>query len=214
MKTISWRQFTGAVLFSMVLPAAAAAQTDPQDPAKPEPACVAVMPAAVAGMDGNAAEVALTMRDAMVSFLTGPSLRPVAVDARLKVQALEEARQKGCSHFIAMTVTKKSGGRSGFGRVVGQAAGTAAWHLPGSATVGGAVARSASIGVVSALADMASTTRAKDEMKLEWTLTPLAATGRPSSKEEKAKASADGEDLFSPLLQRSAEAIAELLLRK
>lgn len=172
------------------------------------------MPAVVAGMDGNAADAATAVRDALVTFLSGPALQPVAMEARVRLQALEEARQKKCTHFLTLSLTKKAGGRSALGRVVGQAAGTAAWRLPGGGSLGTAVARDLSVGVVYALSNMAASTRAKDEMRLEWTLAPIDTPGRSASKTEKAKATADGEDILTPLIQRSADAIVELLLKK
>jgi hypothetical protein len=61
---------------------------------------------------------------------------------------------------------------------------------------------------------MAATTRSKDEMRLEWTVTSLAAGARPGSpRSEKLKASADGEDLLSPLVQRAAESIVETVMK-
>jgi hypothetical protein len=61
---------------------------------------------------------------------------------------------------------------------------------------------------------MAATTRAKDEMRLEWTITALAAGARSAApKSEKLKASSDGEDLLTPLVQRAAENIVETVLK-
>jgi hypothetical protein len=208
--------FTRSILglsFACLVPAAAAAQADSAATPAAEAPCVAVMPAVVSGIQGNAADAAAAARDALVSFLSGPALRPVALDARVRLQAVEEARQKNCTQLITLTLTKKRGGRSSVGRVVGRAAGSAAYHLPGGGSVGTAVARGLGIGTVHALSDMAATTRAKDEMQLEWTLGSIDG-GAPSKKAEKIKATADGEDLLTPLVQRSADAIVELLLKK
>lgn len=204
-----------APLFLLLFAAPVRAQSEPGGSAPPsQGGCVAVMPAAVSGVDGNATEASTGLRDALVTFLSGPALQPVAVDARVRLQALEEARQKACSHFITLTLTKKAGGRSGVGRVVGQAAGTAAWRLPGGGSLGTAVARELSIGAVHALSNMAASTRSRDEMRLEWTLAPIGGSGRPTSRIETVKATADGEDLLTPLMQRTADAIVELLMKK
>ena len=127
-----------ALLFT--LPPVASAQ-EPAAPVKAAPACIAVMAASVTGVDGNAAEAGDALRDLMISFLTGPSMEPVALEARVRPLALEEAKQKGCAYFITTTAARKrGGGGGGFGRVLGQAAETASC---GTSPVDPAVPRSA-----------------------------------------------------------------------
>ncbi|MBA3639203.1 MAG: hypothetical protein M3541_19355 [Acidobacteriota bacterium] len=188
-----------------------------QDPAPPTTtpaaACVGVMAATVTGVGGNAAESGEALRDLLVSFLSGPSMQPVALESRVRIQAIEEAKQKGCAYVVTTTATMKRGGSGGFGRVLGQAAGNAAWYIPGGSGAA-AAGRAVSYGTARALGDMAATTRSKDEMRLEWTVTSLAAGARPGSpRSEKLKASADGEDLLSPLVQRAAESIVETVMK-
>ena len=204
---------TVTTLLLWTLPSVASSQ-DPAAPVKPAAACIAVMPASVTGVDGNAAEAGEALRDLMISFLSGPSMEPVALEARVRPLALEEAKQKGCAYFITTTAARKrGGGGGGFGRVLGQAAETASWYIPGGSG-GAAVGRAVSAGTARSLGNMAATTRAKDEMRLEWTITALAAGARSASpRSEKLKASSDGEDLLTPLVQRAAENIVETVLK-
>lgn len=196
----------------LVLPAVASAQEAPT-PNRPAGVCVAVMPATVTGVEGNAAEAGAALRDLLVSFLTGPSLQPLALDARVRVQAIEEARQKGCAYIVTTAAVRKRGGNGGLGRVLGQAAGNAAYYIPGGSGAA-AIARGVSAGAARALGDMAATTRAKDEMRLEWTVTALVVNARPAApRSEKLKASSDGEDLLTPLVHRAAESIVETVLK-
>jgi hypothetical protein len=172
------------------------------------------MPASVTGVDGSAVEAGNAVRDLIISFLTGPSMQPVAIEARVRQLAVEEAKQKGCAYVVTSSLSRKRGGSgSGFGQAVGRAAGTAAWSVPGSAGVGGAVIRGASVGAAEAVQQMTSSTRAKDEMRLEWTLSPLASEKAAMSSNDKLKASSDGEDLLTPLVQRAAEAIVRTVLK-
>lgn len=205
--------FAAAFLLPSTLIASRAAQ-DPAPPAtKPAAACVGVMAATVTGVGGNAAESGEALRDLLVSFLSGPSMQPVALESRVRVQAIEEAKQKGCAYVVTTTATMKRGGGNSFGRVVGQAAGNAAWYIPGGSGAA-AAGRAVSYGTARALGDMAATTRSKDEMRLEWTVTSLAPGARPASpSSEKLKASSDGEDLLSPLVQRAAESIVETVMK-
>lgn len=199
-----------ALSLALLIPVSAQAQAPEGAPA--DAVCLAIMPATVTGVE-SAAEAATAVQEVFVSLLSGPTLNPVALESRLKVQAAQEAKQKGCGYLITATVhRKRSGGGSALGRVVGQAAGQAAWYIPGGHTVGTGVARGLSIGAAQALSTMASSTRAKDEMQMEWALTvPAGATIK--SRSEKRKASSDGEDVLTPLVQRAAESIAELVIR-
>lgn len=173
------------------------------------------MAASVSGLDGDAGEAGKAVRDVFVSFLTGPSMHPVGLEARVRQLAIEEARGKNCAFIVAVSVSRKrGGGGSALGSALGRAAGTAAWYMPGGAGVGGAVVRGVSIGAAEAVQQITSSTRAKDEMRLEWTLMPLSSpSASPTSKNEKLKASSDGEDLLTPLVQRAAETIVHTVLK-
>ena len=196
----------------LTVPSIAPAQ-EPANPVKPAGVCIAIMAATVTGVEGNAAEAGGALRDLLVSFLTGPSLQPVGLEARIRVQAMEEAKQKGCAYIVTTTAARKRGGSNDFGRVLGQAAGNAAWYIPGGSGAA-AAARAVGAGTARALGDLAATTKAKDEMRLEWTVTSLGAPARTvGPRSEKLKASSDGEDLLTPLVQRAAESIAETVLK-
>lgn len=199
----------------MMLPAAGAgAQDQPAAPAGT--GCVAVMPATVSGGDGNAVAAGEAVRDLLVSYLSGPSLEAVALTSKLRVHGVQEAQQRQCAWLVTMTLTlKRGGGGAGVGRVLGNAASTAAWYIPGG-SAGAAVARGVSAGTASAIGEMAESTRAKDEARLQWTLVTLGGksiASASSAREEKLKASSHGEDILSPLVQRSAEKLVEIVLK-
>jgi hypothetical protein len=201
------------ILALLALSAAARAQDAPP-PAQPATPCVAVMPATVTGVDGDAATASLAVRDLFVTYLSGPALQLVPLESRVRPQALAEARQKGCAWLVTATVNRKrsGGGSNALGRIVGGAASTAAWHIPGS-SAGAAVARGVGAGAAHAVESMATSTRAKDELKLDWTLASIAGGPSPVSRSDKLKASSDGEDLLTPLVQKAAEAIVGRLVQ-
>lgn len=170
------------------------------------PACLAVVLPSVAGAEGSASTVATAVRDLFVSYLNGPALRTVAIDARLPAQAVLEARQKGCPHVLLTSVVLKRSGGNRLGGVLGRAAGTAAWHaVPYGAGAGAAAARGAAVAGAQAASDLAADTRRKDEVRLEYRLgtTESVVAARPVSL--KAKARADHEDLLTPLVERAAQ---------
>ena len=201
------------VLFGMAAPTAA--QNSATDPPASNQACIAIVLPSATGVDGDATAFASSLRDLFISYLTGPSLRAIALDARLPSQAAEEARQKDCGYLLLTSVIRKHDDGNGLGRAIGRAAGTAAWH--GVPYVGGAAsaaARGAAIAGAEAISTMASSTRAKDEVTLEYRIGTLETAARAQIKKEKAKAQRDGEDVLTPLVEKASEAIATAASRK
>jgi len=186
-------------------------------PAAGPPVEICLAPASVQMAAGKSDEAVQAVRDVFVSFLNGPTLKVTPLTSRLASQAKEEAKQGHCGYilFVTLAYKKKSSGGGLFARAAGDAAGTAVWHIPGGGSAGSAAARSAATSVASdALRGMNSNVKAKDEMMLEYR---LEAADRPSpllAKSEKSKASSDGEDLLTPLVEHAASAIASAVTRK
>src|SRR5262249_58127160 len=86
---------------------------------KPSPAtdapCVAIVLPSVEGVD-DSTTVAMSVRSLFQSYLTGPSLRSIALDAKLLSQANQEAIQKQCTKVLTVSLTRKAGG-DGKGKV-------------------------------------------------------------------------------------------------
>jgi hypothetical protein len=176
--------------------------------------CVALPLPTLRGADGSATELAGGLRDLVSTFLKGPSLRTVSLEARLADQAMEEAREQGCPNVLTITLSRKKGGSGGgLGRLLSGAAGAAAWHLPyGGSMAKSTAVRSAAIAGTAAASTLASNTSAKDELRLEYRLS--SATGSPLKEgKDDAKANADGEDLVTPLVERMAGVVAGALPR-
>jgi hypothetical protein len=174
--------------------------------------CIAIELPSVQGMEGSATDVGSFLRDLFGSYLTGPSLQVVPLQARLASQAMEEAKQQSCSHVLMVTLSRKRGGGA-FGRFVGQAAGTASYYIPGG-NLGSAVVRGAAIGSAQAVAALAASTRAKDEMQMEYRVSSPTGTTELGPKRDKLKAKVDGEDLLTPLVEKAAETIVATLVKK
>jgi hypothetical protein len=182
--------------------------------APPTAACIAIVLPSVQGIDGSAGDVSGALRQLLTSYLTGPSLKAVALEARLQSQAVEEARQKGCGHILTTTLTRKRARGGLLGKALGQAAGTAAWYVPGVASTGGAMARGAVIAGAQAVSTVASSTKAKDEMRLDYGFSSLDEASKVTPVTLKAKAATDGEDLLTPLAEKTAEAVAAAVSKK
>ena len=191
------------------------AQAVPAGAQAGSPSCIAIVLPSVKGAAGDATEFARSLRELFVSYLTGPSLRTITLDARLASQAVEEARQKDCAHVLLTSIERKRNDGSGWGRALGRAAGTAAWYgVPYGGTAATAAARGAAVAGAQAISAMAETTRAKDEVTLEYRIGTLDAATRATPRSSKAKAKTDGEDLLTPLVEKASEAIAATVLKR
>lgn len=199
-----------ALCLSLPIPAAAQAGDPPASP--PAVVCIAMALPSVQGVEGSATDVAAALRDLFTSFLKGPSINVVALDARLSAQANEEAKQKSCGHVLTVSLTRRRAGGGLLGRALGQAGTTAAWGLPVGG-VGTAVARSAVIAGAQVAAEVASNTRANDEMRLQYRIASPEGRVIVKPTEQKAKASANGEDLVTPLVQTASESIASAITK-
>lgn len=170
------------------------------------PTCIAMMMPTVQGIPGNGPEVAGGIRDLVAGYLSDPAIKVVSLEAKLPSQAVEEAKQKACETMLYLTLTKKAGGGR-LTKALGQAAGTSAWYLPGGGTAASATARAAaSVGLQTA-SSLAASTKARDEVRLEYRLQSPAGQVQFGPKTESQTATVDGEDLLTPVAMRAAEAI-------
>jgi hypothetical protein len=200
-------------LFRWVCSVAIALATCAPAHAQTSTRCIALPLPTLRGADGSSADLANGVRELASSFLKGPSLKTIALEARLRDQALEEAREQGCATLLTITLNRKKAGRGGIGRVLGDAAGAAAWHMPyGGSTAKSTAIRSAAIAGTAAASTIATNTHAKDEMQIEYRLASAHGDVLKEGKDQ-AKASADGEDLVTPLVERMAGAVAAAVPR-
>jgi hypothetical protein len=195
----------------LVCGSAAAAQEAPAAAASSPGTCIAMALPSVKGAE-DATQLATAVRDLFTSYLQGPSIKFVALDARLALQATEEAKQKSCNQMLVASVTRKRGGGGGLGRAIAQAGSTAAWYAP-VGNVGTAVARGAVIAGAQAASEIAASTKAKDELQIEYRLVSTDGRVIVKPKEEKAKAAVDGEDLLTPLVQTVSESLSAVVLK-
>jgi hypothetical protein len=184
----------------------------PRQAPAPGKACVALLLPSVEGVD-DATAVATSVRSIFESYLTGPSLQSVMLDAKLASQASQEAKQKGCPRILTVTVNRKAGstGPSKAGTIA-RAAGTTAAYMP-IPNAGGAIAAGAAEGGAVAVSDLAYRTHAKDQITMTYTVvTADGATVMPL-KTESAKAKSNGEDLLTPLIAKASEAVAGVITK-
>ena len=189
--------------------AVAASSLGAQGAASKTTICLAPTTAQMAS--GNTADGANAVRETLTSYLTGPTLAVTPLNAKLASQTREEAKQASCSHIV-YTSMKLERGKSGggfLGKMIGGAVESSAWELRGAArsTAGRMVANAAASAAAEAALGLATNVKTRDELTLDWRLETIdgAIVTKNSSK---AKASSDGQDLLTPMIERAAEAIA------
>ena len=196
---VLWAAIVSSAALATVLAASTHAPT-------PEPSCMAIALPTVQGIPGNGPEIAGGIRDLVAGYLLGPAVKVVSLAAKLPSQSVEEAKQKACETMLYLTLTKKSGGGR-LTKALGQAAGTSAWYLPGGGTAASATARAAaSVGLQTA-SSLAASTKAKDEVRLEYRLQSPDGHVQFGPRTESQTATVDGEDLLTPVAMRAAETI-------
>ena len=195
---------------------AVAAISTPQPAAAPAPEKKTVirigiiMPKAQLGKGNAAVDAAVPVRDALVSYLKGPSFEIVPIEARLASQIEAEAKEKQFDFVLASSVTQKQGGGGGFGSLLKSVAPMAGMMIPGAGLVG-MVAGEA----VGTAATMASAVKAKDEVTLDFKLYAPGSEATPKvASSIKAKAKSDGEDVLTSLIEQAANAIVTELSKK
>jgi hypothetical protein len=147
------------------------------------------------------------LRTSLMSFMAGPAIEIVPITARLQSQIDAEAKEKTCDFVLYSALTQKHSGGSGFGSLM--KGGTSLISMVPMVGMAGGMAGmvAGQAASVAAGAAMSSSIKAKDDVSFEYKLMPADATQALLAKVEKAKATADGEDVITPLVEHAAEAI-------
>jgi hypothetical protein len=163
---------------------------------------------------GDAAQAAEAVRNTFASYLTGPNLDVIMLNARLPSQVVAEARQRECDFVLYTSLTQKKGSGGGmFSRALGNMAGSAVAHIPVN-TRGEAAARSVAVTGIHTTSNIASTIKAKDELTIEYKLEATDGAKPEVTNTAKAKAKSDGEDVLTPLIEKAAEAVVAAVMKK
>lgn len=154
----------------------------------------------------ESAKVAESIRNLLGEYLRGPTIEIALLSARLPSQYMQEAALAECDYTLAVNVLHRRGGDgAALGKVLGNFGGYGGYggYLPG----GDALQSMIVSGAIQTAADFATATRAKDVMQLGYQL-DAPGDAKPLLKSVvKVRATADGEDLITPLVEKAAEAV-------
>ncbi len=153
------------------------------------------------------AQAAEAVRNTFVSFINGPAVEVIALNARLVDQAMEEAKQSHCDYILISSFSQKKGGGGMLGKALGNVAGSAAGHIPYGNSTGDAAARAAAVTAIYTTAEISGSIKSKDEVGLEYTLQTAEDARILLTNSDKAKAKQDGEDIITPMIEKAARAV-------
>lgn len=151
----------------------------------------------------NATDLSQAIQNTLADYLKGTNIELVQLETKLPSAIAEEAKSKECDFILYANVShKKGGGFGGFGKFIGQAVaqtGGGNWGNTNANIAGAVVSKTIVAATVS------QNVKAKDELSLDIKLQNGDANA--FSKQYKAKAKSDGEDIISPMIEQIAQAI-------
>lgn len=170
--------------------------------------CICLAPTRAQMVTGVNEDAVQAVRDTFSTFLNGPGLAVTALTARLESQVREEARQGECVYLLLTSLTHKRKGRGVFSKIATDSGSSTLFRIPGGSTVASDIAIAAATGAASAALRLAADIKEKDELRLEYRLEEPDQSRVIVEKTEKAKASADGQDVLTPMVEKAAETLA------
>jgi len=177
--------------------------------------------------NGASADVAEPVRQALMSYLKGPAIEVVALEARIPQQIAAEAGEKGCAFVLYTDVAQvpKGGGMSMFKKLAPLAGVVPLLGGGGMSNVGAQMAAQA-VAQTAMQAQMAdaqedamanamaaingaqkSNVKAGDSLTLQYKLVKLGEEQPAKADMLKGKAKANGEDVLSPMIEAVAVAV-------
>ncbi len=160
---------------------------------------------AAVGEGITAADLAAAIQNTLREDLKGTRVDVVFLESKLVSAQGEEAKQKECDFVVSLTASHKKGGGFGFGKMLGQVVSQTGFGATGS-VVGNAVVGVAATAIVSA-ANLSRRVKSKDELTLDLTIQPISGDAASVTRQYKARAKADGDDIVSALLEQIAKTV-------
>ena len=158
----------------------------------------------------NAQELAAAIKNTLAEYLKTPKIELVDLEAKLPSAINAEAKEKECDYVIYASVSHKKGG-GGFG-MFSKIAPIVGGVLPSTGATSTVVGSVATQSVYTA-ASISGNIKSKDEISLDVKVNAPGSSTAVVSKQVKAKAKSDGDDIISPLVEQIAQAIVDAVAK-
>jgi len=157
----------------------------------------------------TAADLSAAIQNSLGDYLKGTKVEVVSLESKLASAQSDEAKQKECDYILTATASHKKGGGGGFGfgKMLGQVVGQTGLGATGS-TIGNVAAGMATTAIVTA-GNLSGNVKSKDELTLDLALVSTANNGSVLTKQFKAKAKSNGDDIISTVVEQAAQAIID-----
>ncbi len=160
----------------------------------------------------SASDLAAAVRNTLGDFLKGTKLEVVTLEARLASAQADEGKQKECDFVVYSNVSHKKGGGGGFGLGKMLAQTVAQTGVLGhTGSVAGNVAGHVASQAIITAASLSGSVKKKDEITFDVKLQAPDNSASPLTKQFKAKAQSDGDDIISSIVEQAAQAIVSAL---
>jgi hypothetical protein len=157
----------------------------------------------------SAADLSAAVQNTLMQYLKVPNVEVITLDARLSSAIDSEAKQKECDYVLFINASHKKGGGGGFGmfsKVLAPAIGATGIGHTGS-TAGNIAGQVATQSIVSA-GNASASVKSKDEITLDVKMQQPGGAA-VLTKQVKKKASSNGEDIITPLVEQVAQAVVD-----
>ena len=198
--------------------------TVPAKPAAPENAAARTEPARIvrssvqrigivspkadlSEVSGTAASDAV--QNTFYELLKSKTVDVVAIEARLPIQVMPEAVEKGIQYILYSTLSQKKGKSDGgmFGRMTGRVANKIGSRIPYGNGVGEEIVSTVASETLMTVSSLATTIKAKDEVTLEYKLVRVGDSKAVVSNSMTAKAKENGEDIITGMIETAANEV-------
>ena len=156
------------------------------------------------------------VREAVMKYLAGPSFEIVPLTAQLPVLLEAEGRQKECDFVIysALSATQTGGSKLGFLKSASRMSSVIPMVGAVHGVAGAIAAGTAAANMLTGVAAAASMIKAKSDVSFEYRLLAGGSSVPLLSDIVKTRATRDGEDVISALVEKTAGAVVNTILSK
>jgi hypothetical protein len=156
-----------------------------------------------------------SVREVVMNYLAGPSFEVVPLTAQLPIQAEAEGREEECDFIVYTALSAKQAGGSGARFLKGASRMSNTIPMMGRMRgVSRTIAGTTAVAVLHEAAVAASMVKAKTEVSFEYKLVAEGSSVPVLSDVVKKKATEDGEDVISGLVEKAAGAVINVILNK
>jgi hypothetical protein len=154
----------------------------------------------------TASDLAAAIQNTLGEYLKGTKIEVVQLEAKLSSAIESEAKEKECDYILYTNVSHKKGG-GGFGMLGSMVAQGVSNIGYGTGSRAGSVVGQVAAQTIITASTMSANVKSKDEITLEVKMNAPGNTAAVLTKQAKAKAKSDGEDIITPVIEQIAQAI-------